>query len=67
MNNDIQKHSKGAIELLYKLEQLTAAELMEAAPLLEYDSGAKLNSDIKDLRGYVRALELSQFPREFIG
>lgn len=67
MNNDIQRHSKGAIDLLWKLEQLTAAELMEAAPLLNYGSAAELAKDIKDLRGYTRALEMSQFPREFIG
>lgn len=67
MNNDIMRHSKGAIDLLWKLEQLTAAELMESAPLLNYGSAAELERDIKDLRGYTRALELSQFPRELIG
>ena len=67
MNNAIQRNSKGAIELLYRLEQLTAAELMEAAPLLDYGSAAGLENDIKELRQYVRGLELDQVPRELIG
>ena len=67
MTNAIQRNSKGAVELLYKLEQLTAAELMEAAPLLNYGSAAGLANDIKELRQYVRGLELDQFPRELIG
>ena len=67
MTKSIQRNSKGAVELLYKLEQLTAAELMEAAPLLNYGSAAGLANDIKELRQYVRGLELDQFPRELIG
>lgn len=65
--NELQKNSKGAAELLYRLEQLSAADLMEAAPLLEYGSAAELDRDIKQLRQYVRTLELSHIPRELIG
>ena len=67
MNNEIQRNSKGATQLLYNLEQLTDSELMEAAPLLDYKSAAELSRDLKELRGYVRGLELDQFPRELIG
>ena len=65
--NELQKNSKGAAELLYRLEQLSAADQMEAAPLLEYGSAAELARDIKQLREYVRSLELSHIPRELIG
>ena len=67
MFNDIQKHSAGAYNLLYKLEQLPAADIMEAAPLLNYNSGAELEKEIKELREYVRALELNMLPRDIIG
>jgi hypothetical protein len=65
--NNIQQHSRGAYSLLYKLEQLTADQVQEAAPLLQYQSGANLSAEIKELREYVRALEMSMFPRELIG
>ncbi|MBR6393906.1 MAG: hypothetical protein IKS13_03725 [Ruminococcus sp.] len=65
--NDIQKHSTGAYRLLYKLEQLTPEELSTAAPALQYEAPAALANDVKELRGYVRALELSMFPRDLIG
>lgn len=67
MNNEIMRNSKGAYKLLYNLEQLTDNDLMKAAPLLEYGSAAELSRDIKELRGYVRALEFSHFPKDFIG
>lgn len=67
MNNEIMINSKGAYNLLYKLEQLTAEQQREAAPLLQYKAPAELSAEIKALRGYVRALEMSMFPRELIG